>query len=80
MALIAESPKEFQLPKSVMKWAAIGLVVTTTVVVGISIFSGVTFSDLTELGYLTFGLAALASASRLFVQTTKVQSDNARSN
>src|SRR5487761_105807 len=68
MASIEEPNKEFQLPKSVLKWAALGLVVTTSVVVGISLFSGVTFSDLARLGYLTFGLAALASATRLLVQ------------
>jgi hypothetical protein len=59
---------EYQLPKSVMKWVALGLILSSAVVIAISIFSGVTFSDLTELGYLTFALAAIASVSRLLVQ------------
>jgi uncharacterized protein (TIRG00374 family) len=59
---------EYQLPKSVMKWVALGLVLSSSVVIAISILSGVRFSDLVELGYLTFGLAAIASISRLLVQ------------
>ena len=66
---LTEKPTdEFQLPKSVKKWVALGLVLTTSVVIGISFFSGVTLSDLTKLGYLAFGLAAAASAARLLVQ------------
>jgi uncharacterized protein (TIRG00374 family) len=59
---------EFQLPKSVMKWVALGLVLSSSVVIAISIFSGVTLSDLAKLGYVTFALAAAVSASRLLVQ------------
>jgi uncharacterized protein (TIRG00374 family) len=65
------STSEYQLPKSVLKWAALGLVVSSAVVIAISIFSGVKFSDLTALGYLTFGLAAGVSASRLVVQVVR---------
>jgi hypothetical protein len=42
---------EYQLPKSVMKWVALGLVLSSAVVIIISICSGVTLSDLTKLGY-----------------------------
>lgn len=59
---------EYQLPKSVMKWVALGLLLTSTVVIAISILSGVKFSDLTKLGYLTFALAAGVCASKLLVQ------------
>jgi uncharacterized protein (TIRG00374 family) len=65
------STSEYQLPKSVLKWAALGLVLSSAVVIAISIFSGVKFSDLTALGYLTFGLAAGVSASRLVVQVVR---------
>ena len=63
-----KSTNEFQLPKSVLKWVALGLVLTSSVVIGISFFSGITLSDLVKLGFLTFGLAAAASAARLLVQ------------
>ena len=62
---------EYQLPKSVMKWVALGLVLSSAVVIVISIFSGVTLSDLAKLGYLTFGLAAAASAAKLPVQVLR---------
>ena len=63
-----KSTSEYQLPKSVMKWVALGLLLTSAVVIAISILSGVKFSDLTKLGYLTFALAAGVCASRLLVQ------------
>ncbi|MDA4117987.1 MAG: lysylphosphatidylglycerol synthase domain-containing protein [Thaumarchaeota archaeon] len=59
---------EYQLPKSVMKWVALGLLLSSGVVIAISILSGVKSSDLTKLGYLTFALAAGLAASRLLVQ------------
>jgi len=65
------STSEYQLPKSVLKWAALGLILSSAVVIAISIFSGVTFANLVELGYLTFGLAAAASAARLAVQIVR---------
>ncbi len=51
-----------------MKWVALGLLLTSAVVIAISILSGVKFSDLTKLGYLTFALAAGVCASKLLVQ------------
>jgi len=51
-----------------MKWIALGLLLTSAVVIAISILSGVKFSDLTKLGYLTFALAAGVCASKLLVQ------------
>lgn len=62
------SNSEYQLPKSVMKWVAVGLILSSTVVIAITFFSGVKLSDLTAIGYATFAIAAVASASRLFVQ------------
>jgi len=63
-----KTSSEYQLPKSVMKWIALGLLLTSAVVIAISILSGVKFSDLTKLGYVTFALAAGVTASRLLVQ------------
>jgi putative flippase GtrA/uncharacterized membrane protein YbhN (UPF0104 family) len=54
-----------------MKWVALGLLLSSGVVVAISILSGVKFSDLTKLGYLTFALAAGFGASRLLVQIVR---------
>jgi uncharacterized protein (TIRG00374 family) len=54
-----------------MKWVALGLILSSAVVIVISVFSGVKFSDLTELGYLTFAMAATVSASRLLVQIVR---------
>jgi uncharacterized protein (TIRG00374 family) len=65
------STSEYQLPKSVLKWVALGLVLSSAVVIAISIFSGVKFSDLTELGYYTFALAAGASVMRLLIQVLR---------
>ena len=62
---------DYRLPKSVLKWVAVGVTLSSAVVIIISIFSGVTWSDLEELGYLPFGLAAAASVARLLVQTAR---------
>ena len=59
---------DYRLPKSVLRWVGVGLVLSTSVVAIITIFSGVTWSDLERLGYLTFGLAAVASVARLLFQ------------
>ncbi len=60
-----------KLPKSVLKWVALGLVVSSAVVGIITIFSGVTLSDLEKLGYLPFALAAAVSLARLPVQNLR---------
>jgi len=54
-----------------MKWVALGLLLSSAVVIAISILSGVTFADLTQLGYLTFAAAAIVSCSRLLVQIVR---------
>ena len=59
------------LPKSALKWVAVGLLLSTSVVVIISILSGVSFADLARLGYLPFGLAAAVGAARLLVQVVR---------
>jgi uncharacterized membrane protein YbhN (UPF0104 family) len=61
----------FQLPRSVIKWAAAGLVLTSAVVIIISLYSGVKFSDFERIGYWTFGLAAAASVGKLLVQIVR---------
>jgi len=66
-----KTSSEYQLPKSVMKWVALGLLLSSGVVIAISILSGVKFSDLTKLGYLTFALSAGFAASRLLVQIVR---------
>jgi uncharacterized membrane protein YbhN (UPF0104 family) len=68
---IQESTGGFQLPKSVLKWVAMGLVLSSAVVIIISLYSGVKFSDFERIGYLTFGLAGAASAARLLVQIVR---------
>ncbi len=62
---------DYKLPKSVLRWVAVGLVLSTSVVAIITILSGVTFADLARLGYLTFALAAAASVSRLLLQIVR---------
>jgi glycosyltransferase 2 family protein len=62
---------DYRLPKSVLRWVTIGVALSSAVVIAITIFSGVSWSDLERLGYLPFGLAAAASVARLFVQTLR---------
>lgn len=62
---------DYRLPKSVLRWVAIGVTLSSAIVIVITIFSGVTWSDLERLGYLPFGLAAAASVARLLVQTLR---------
>ena len=61
----------FRLPKSVVRWVAIGLVLTSAVVVFISLYSGVTLAEFESIGILAFGLAAAASVGRLLVQIAR---------
>ena len=58
----------FHLPKSFVRWVAVGLVLSTAVIIIISLISGVKFSDFERIGFLSFGLCAAASAVRLLVQ------------
>lgn len=62
-----EQVGRFKLSQSVLRWVAVGLVLTSAVVIIISLYSGVRFSDFETVGYLTFGLAAAASLGRLLV-------------
>jgi uncharacterized protein (TIRG00374 family) len=59
------------LPRSVLKWVAVGLVVSSSVVGVITVLSGVTLVDLARLGYFSFAMAAAASLSRLLVQNVR---------
>jgi hypothetical protein len=60
-----------QLPKSAIRWSAVGLVVSSSIIIIISIFSGVTVSDLARLGYVPFVLAAMVSTAKLLVQIVR---------
>ncbi|MDA4128997.1 MAG: flippase-like domain-containing protein [Thaumarchaeota archaeon] len=51
-----------------MKWVIFGLVLSSTVVILISVTSGVTISQLATIGFLPFVLAAGVSAAKLLVQ------------
>jgi len=68
---LEEPAAGLKLPKSVLKWVAVGLVLSTSVVIVISVLSGVTIADLARLGYLPFGLAAVVSSTRLLVQVLR---------
>ncbi|HVC27481.1 MAG TPA: lysylphosphatidylglycerol synthase transmembrane domain-containing protein [Nitrososphaerales archaeon] len=71
MKEIEGPPADYRLPKSVMRWVAVGVTLSSAIVIVITVFSGVTWSDLEQLGYLPFGLAAAASVARLFVQVLR---------
>jgi glycosyltransferase 2 family protein len=66
-----ETTNGITLPKSVLRWVAVGLVLSSAVVAIITISSGVTLSDIGRLGYLSFVLAAAASLARLPVQDVR---------
>ena len=68
MTETAKKTADYRLPRSILRWVAVGLALSSAVVILISIFSGVKLSDLERLGYLPFGLAAAASVARLGVQ------------
>jgi glycosyltransferase 2 family protein len=61
----------FRLPKSAIRWSAVGLVVSSSIIIVISVFSGVTVSDLARLGYVPFALAAILSSAKLLVQAVR---------
>jgi glycosyltransferase 2 family protein len=54
-----------------MKWIAVGLLLTSTVVIAISLLSGVTATDFADIGYLTFAAASGAMAARLLVEVVR---------
>ncbi|MDA4128995.1 MAG: flippase-like domain-containing protein [Thaumarchaeota archaeon] len=56
-----------------MKWIGVGLVVSTAILIIISLFSGVSLSDLVRLGYLPFVIAAIVSSAKLLVQVLRFQ-------
>jgi uncharacterized membrane protein YbhN (UPF0104 family) len=69
---LTEAPTgSFRLSKSIIRWVAVGLVLTSSVVIIISIYSGVKFSDFEKVGFLTFGLTAAVSTARLLVQIVR---------
>lgn len=56
-----------QLPRSVIRWMALGIIISSACVVIISVFSGVSLSDFATIGFIPFGLAAAASGAGLLV-------------
>jgi uncharacterized membrane protein YbhN (UPF0104 family) len=69
---LTEAPTSgFRLSKSIIRWVAVGLVLTSGVVIAISLYSGVKLSDFERVGFLTFGLTAAVSAARLLVQIVR---------
>jgi uncharacterized protein (TIRG00374 family) len=56
-----------------MKWIALGLVVSSSILIIISVFSGVSVSDFVRLGYLPFVLATIVSSAKLLVQVFRFQ-------
>jgi glycosyltransferase 2 family protein len=67
----APATREFKLSQSTLRWVYVGLAVSTTFVISISFFSGVTLSDFAAFGLLPFLLAGGLSAMRLLVQVLR---------
>jgi glycosyltransferase 2 family protein len=68
---LSSSPKEFKLSQSTLRWVYVGLALSTTFVIAISFFSGVTFSDFAAFGLVPFLVAGALSATRLLVQVLR---------
>lgn len=54
-----------------LRWAIASLILSSVVVILITAFSRVSFSDLSTIGLLPFALASAASLARLFVQALR---------
>jgi glycosyltransferase 2 family protein len=65
------SPKEFKLSQSTLNWVYVGLALSSTFVIAISFFSGVTLSDFAAFGLIPFVVAGTLSALRLVVQVLR---------
>jgi glycosyltransferase 2 family protein len=63
--------KEFKLSQTTLNWVYIGLALSSTFVIAISFFSGVTFSDFAAFGLVPFITAGTFSALRLVVQVLR---------
>lgn len=66
-----EPPKEFKLSPSTLRWVYVGLALSSTFVVAISFFSGVTLANFAAFGLVPFLLAGSLSALRLLVQVLR---------
>jgi glycosyltransferase 2 family protein len=66
-----QSSKEFKLSQSTLNWVYVGLALSTTFVISISFFSGVTLSDFAAFGLLPFVIAGTFSALRLLIQVLR---------
>jgi uncharacterized protein (TIRG00374 family) len=58
-------------PKRAIYWALAGLVVSTSVILAISLLSGVNLSDMAKIGYAAFFAASAVSVGRLLVQVVR---------
>ena len=63
--------KEFKLSQSTLNWVYVGLALSSTFVIAISFFSGVTLSDFAAFGLIPFVIAGSFSALRLLVQVLR---------
>lgn len=63
--------KEFKLSETTLRWVYVGLALSSTFVIAISFFSGVTLADLAAFGLLPFLLAGCLSALRLVIQVMR---------
>jgi len=66
-----EPPKEFKLSQSTLNWVYVGLALSSTFVIAISFFSGVTLADFAAFGLIPFALAGSFSAMRLVIQVLR---------
>ena len=66
-----QPPKEFKLSQSTLNWVYVGLALSSTFVIAISFFSGVTLADFASFGLLPFVLAGSLSALRLLIQVLR---------
>ena len=59
------------LPGRTMTWIGVGMVASSAVIIAISVFFGVSISDIEKIGLWTFLLAAAVSSVRLLVQIVR---------
>jgi len=64
-------PREFKLSPTTLRWVYVGLALSSTFVVAISFFSGVTLADFAAFGLVPFLVAGGLSALRLLVQVLR---------
>src|SRR5579862_8094542 len=71
MSANIEGSADFRLSPTTLRWVYVGLALSTTFVIAISFFSGVTISDFVSFWYLPFIIAGTFSSLRLVVQVLR---------